>query len=112
LYQSTDELKNIYNEYFHNTPKKFIELIEYMSLKNISSKHLRELILSLNIKNEDDSLLDKIKIVFENKEEAKNAINQPLVTSEIEEMCTAQLHEYSDLFNDKEDFEQKLVEAI
>ena len=112
LHQSTDKLKCIYNEYFHNVPKKFIELIEYISTNNISLEYLREIILSLNIKEDDDSLLDKIKIVFENNEEAKKIINQPLVTSEIEKICSNQLYEYSELFNDKEDSMQKLVEAI
>ena len=107
LSQSTEELQKIYQEYFYNAPRDFINLVEYISQKNISSKKLKKQIMTLAPKKDSTGLLDKIKILFDRDEEIKKSTPSH-IDSEIEKMCNIQLAEQSQLLN----LNQKTMEAI
>jgi IS30 family transposase len=107
LFQATEELQEIYQEYFYNTPRDFINLVEYISKSNISSKNLKEQITILAPKKDSVGLLDKIKILFDREKDNKK-LTPPHITSEIEKMCNMQLAEQSQFLN----LNQKTMEVI
>lgn len=108
LSQATKELQEIYQEYFYNSPRDFINLVEYISENNISSKNLKKQIESIAPKDDAVGLLDKIKISFDKTQECKDAKTSSAIISEIEEICSEQLSEYAQLFS----AEPEIMEVI
>ena len=89
LAQAIQPIKNIYEKYYTDTPKNFIELLQYMDEKNVSITKILNAIVQLKKITPNDINTDKIKVLCERRfPEKKFELN---VTSEITSKSKEQL---------------------
>lgn len=112
LYQMTSGLKEVYRKNFQNSAKDFIELIEYISEKQMPITKLKSLILYINPKDYEGNLLDKIKTIYDRDDENSKIETTSKITSEIDEICTLQLCEHAQLIPDFDNFNNEMAVII
>lgn len=109
LSQADSQLQKIYENYFQNRAKEFIELIEFCGKEGISTQKLQSIITYIKPRREDDVTLDKIKILWERKEQ-----NEPVRNSvnEIDAICNKQLTLLSELIPESGSGALEAVEVL
>lgn len=90
LEQIDERLKSIYNQYYLENPRDFIELIDYLKNSTISISQIEQIITNLLNTAQQEITTDKIKIIYENKDkdEAQSTTKN---NQEIEIQCKQQL---------------------
>lgn len=99
LEQVDERLKNIYNQYYLENPRDFIELIDYLKKSTISISQIEQIITNLLNTAQQEITTDKIKIIYENKDEdeAQSATKN---NQEIENQCKQQLLDAQQLLSE------------
>jgi hypothetical protein len=95
LSQSEDVLKSIFNDYFKEDPKSFIELLFYMKEKNKTASEIKEIIIKLENLTSHEITLDQIKML----ESQVVEIHSKESEGKIEKRSLKQISEIVSIFN-------------
>jgi len=99
LKQIAVELKKIYDKYYKNDAKGFIELLDYMKKNEVKIKEIQVAIKELEPIKSDDILTDKIERICEKNKEEKTKKTHQLGIDEIEKSSKKQLNAIAKLFD-------------
>lgn len=92
---SNNYLKQLYNEYFTNEPRRFIDLLDYCIKNKITDEKLEESVKRLLNTGIGEISIEKIKALLGNKQSEQT----PIVCTQIVQMAKNQLSELSQLMN-------------
>lgn len=106
MHQMNPKLQNIYNKYYTENPRDFIDLIEIISKEGLEK--IEKVIKELEKINPLDINTEKIKLLSNRKEEI--LIDKKEVNTEIEKQSKSILNHYGDLLkNSSEDFDKEAL---
>lgn len=88
-------LKSLYNQYFQESPREFVDFIEYCYTKEITTENIKNSINKLLNNNIKEITTDKIKALLGNE---KNEFKQN-ICSQTSQMAKEQLSKITALFN-------------
>ncbi|WP_034602533.1 Mu transposase domain-containing protein, partial [Clostridiisalibacter paucivorans] len=106
MHQMNPKLQNIYNKYYTENPRDFIELIELISKEGLES--IEKAIISLEKISPLNINTEKIKLLCNRKEEIKT--NKEYKNTEIEKQSKSILNHYGNLLkNSSVDFDKEAL---
>jgi transposase len=92
---SSGYLKLLYNEYFNNEPRSFIDLLDYCHKNSITDKKLEESVVALLNTGGSQLSIEKIKVLLGNKTSSFTPVNCNQTT----QLAQEQLAKVSELMN-------------
>ncbi|MDO1451925.1 hypothetical protein Q0590_36990 [Rhodocytophaga aerolata] len=95
LQQSTQALQELYQSYFRDQTRSFIDLLQYCQKYSVTTEHLLKTVAELISTCPFDVTADKLIALLGNKPLA----SEPSAGGPIEALCEAQLQEIASLFN-------------
>jgi len=98
VYQSSTAIKNLYNKYFKQSPRDFIEVLELIKNGEVSFEEVKNAILQLTQIGSSEITVDKIKMIC-SREEMEFVYDDK---DEILKHCQHQLNTLSELIPNKE----------